>query len=879
MTPARPPLVARWLLRLRPLGHHRPDIEADLNDLFAARLAERGAGYAKRRYFVDVLSLWLHRQPAVEGEGMTRLGGRRSWPLEGVTDDVRFACRLFRRQAGTVSIAVAGLAVAIALATIVFSVFSTFNLRPLGVADPEAVVIVSKTVVSTSGASRSVNSWTPAEYLRLRELTRLMTLEASTPARVAIGDPSESASAPANVTFVSGTLVSTFGGRTIVGRAVDPSDDRPGAPVVATLHHEFWKRRFHGDPSVVGRTVLIEGVQVTVVGVFDRSFTGPFRTTRANAALLPLSAAPAISWLPSHAAELQSVEFVGRLNRPATGAQAESEVSGIARSLGIMQTGSMGAPAMPVRVRTVRDEVTGDDVVMLSVFMTIIVLVLILAATNVANLLLASATARQHEIGARLALGANRGRIARQLLTESLVLGAAAGAVAMVITTWMTPIAASLAQIEPEVDFRVDWRVSAFVGCLSILAGLIAGLAPARFGAAGNALGALKGGTPQAGGAPRAARTRAIFLGAQAAMSLVLLVMTSLAIRGLVQVSTMSRDFELDRLVNITGSLGNSRVPDEQFWPLAVARLRSMPGVDAAALVQTPPFMNAFRNARPKRDAPGLPVGWNEAAPDYFDVVGFRVVRGRLYTAEESASKAPVAVITSNVAQVYWPNEDAVGATLERVAGEKFSHVRVIGVVIDPAPRVSPQAGIIFRPIADWRSTRVVVVIAEGASLEQMRSALMAIDPARRPVLQFVRDMRDRQLLMPRALAAIGGVFGGLALLLAVIGVTGVTAFVVAQRRREIGIRMAIGATRADVIRGVIVQGLRPVAIGLAVGFVVAFLAAPLVRQAMYGGISERDPLAFGAGVAVLLGSALCAMWVPARRAARTDPARVLKEQ
>jgi predicted permease len=878
MTP-RPPALGRWLLKLTPLKQHRADIEADLADLFASRLAERGAGYAKRRYLVDVLSLWRHGQPVVEGEGMTRLGGRRWRPLEGVTDDVRFAFRLFRRQAGTVSVAVAGLATAIALATIVFSVFNTFNLRPLGVADPDAVVVVHKYDFK---AGRTV-SLTPPEYNSLRDSLRLLKLEASVALAPDIGQPGEVGTPPANVRFVSGTLVKTFGGRTILGRAIDVSDDWPGAPLVTTLHHAYWTRRFNADPAVVGRTILVAGVPVTIVGVFDRSFTGPFRAVSATAALLPMSALASLA--PTRNANgYRPLDVVGALARPATAAQAESEASGVLRGLGLVPPDPGAETGSPVRVRTVREQVTDDDLVMLSVFLTIIGLVLLLAATNVANLLLASATTRYQEIGARLALGANRGRIVRQLLTESVLLGSLAGVAALLLTAWFTPIAASLVQIPPEVDFRTDWRVAAFVAVLSTLAGVVAGLAPARFGAAGDVLASLKGGGARAGGAPRAARTRSIFLGVQAGVSIVLLILTSLSVRALVQVSTTSPDFDVDRFVNLFAArAAGGRVPDDQFWTLALERVRSLPGVEAAGLAQTLPFMGSFKNARPERNAPGLAVEWNEVSPGYFGVIGYRVARGRLYTADESAVRAPVAVITSNVAQAYWPNEEAIGSSLERVAGAKFRDVRVIGIVIDPAPRAIPQreagAGIIFRPIADWTATRMAVRIAEGPTLQALRSAVTAIDPARNPQLQFIRDMRDRQLLVPRALAAIGSVFGGLALLLAIIGVVGVTAFVVAQRRREIGIRMAIGATRADVIRSVLVQGMRPIGIGLVTGTAVAFLAAPLVREVMYGGISERDPLAFGAAAAVLLASALCGMLVPARRASRTDPASVLKEQ
>jgi predicted permease len=883
-THARPPLLARWLVRLRPLGEHRADVQADLDALFDARLAERGLRYARRRYLADALSLWLHRQPISEGAVVTRPHGRRPWPLEGVGDDVNFALRLLRRQVGTLSVAVVGLAAAIGLATVVFSFFNTFAFRPVGVPDEDSVVVLGRQM--RSGRSTfAMDQWTSTEFDRLRDASRLVAIEAvSMRAQLELRQNRDDAESPVNVRFVGGTMVRTFGGRMSLGRAPDPTDDTPGAPPVAALQYAFWKKRFDGDPGVLGRTVFLNGVPVTIVGVFDRTFTGPFRTVAVPAIVLPWSA---VALFPALADSLGmvNVELIGRLNRPATREQAEAELSGIAVGFGMMTPqGVREARTETLRVRPLRHSPTNEDLAVMAVFGTVVVLVLLLAATNVANLLLASATTRHQEIGTRLALGASRGRIVRQLLTESMLLGGVAGAAGLVASLWMTPIAAALLEMPPQVDFRMDWRIASFAAGVTVLAGVVAGLMPARFGAKGDVVASLRGGTAHASSAPKTARARAILVGVQGAIAIVLLAATTLFLRGLVQASTSGSEFDLEHVVGVNAPPRRNgvKMPDQQFWLLAAARARTVPGVDAAALIRHTPFSSSYGSARATLNGRSFPVEWNEASPEYFGAAGFRLLRGRIYTAQEAASQEPIAVVTSNIAEAFWPNGDVIGATLERVVGGKYRDLRIVGVVADPAPRVFPPqlagAGIVFRPIADWSGAKLAVRVSDGVSIDALRSAVAAIDPARQPNVYFVRDSRERMMRMPRVMASVSGIVGGFALLLAVIGVFGVSAFVVGQRRREIGIRMAIGATHADVMRSVLMQGLRPLVIGLAVGAAATLLLAPLAGQLLYGGVAPRDPLAFSAAVAVLLLSATAGVLIPARRASQVDPASVLKE-
>jgi putative ABC transport system permease protein len=269
--------------------------------------------------------------------------------------------------------------------------------------------------------------------------------------------------------------------------------------------------------------------------------------------------------------------------------------------------------------------------------------------------------------------------------------------------------------------------------------------------------------------------------------------------------------------------------------------------------------------------------------PEYFETAGFRVLGGRLYSPDEVRAKAPVAVITSMLARDFWPAGDAIGSTLERVKSS-FKDVRVVGIVTDGTPKIWPPnysgAATIFVPLDDLEVARMMIRVSEGstAPLEAIHDAIVAIDSKRRPRLSVLSDARQQDLQGPRMFASGAAIIGGLALTLAVIGVFGVTAFVVNQRRREISIRMAIGADRADVIRNVFSQGMRPIAIGLAVGLTLAFFATQVIGRAL-AGVSARDPISFAAATTVLLVAASLGVLIPARRAARVDPAAVLKEQ
>jgi predicted permease len=522
--------------------------------------------------------------------------------------------------------------------------------------------------------------------------------------------------------------------------------------------------------------------------------------------------------------------------------------------------------------------------------MAVLGLILLLACTNVTNLLLAGAIARQREVGLRLALGASRGRVVRQLLTESLMLGALAGGVGLFCARWLLPIVARALDAPDTIDVAVDVRVYGFVFAATLLAGLVSGLAPARYGARGNLAAPLKGAAGgRAGGKP--GRTRSALVGVQAAASIMLLVLAALLARSMIQVVRIDLGFDIDGVLAVTpefraGGYDAARAAD--YWDRVVDRVSGLPGVEHVAVANYPPFAlgGGYGPGFPlERDAQGSWAFFHNTSANYFATVGIPLVRGRTYGAEEVAIGAPVAVISESLARRVWGADEALGATLERVH-QRLADVRVIGIVGDAVtnrPQIEqPDPASFYQPLAPADSlTGKLVVRARGDAamiVGPVLEAVRALDPQVLPTAVTLRDgFREAQGPL-RILATTTGILGAIALGLAFIGVFGLTAFAVEQRMGEIGVRIAVGASSGDVVRLMLRDNLRPVAAGLVFGLLLAIAASRLLTAVLYG-ISPHDPPSIAAAVAVLLGAAALAAAVPTRRATRVDPAVVLRSE
>jgi predicted permease len=512
--------------------------------------------------------------------------------------------------------------------------------------------------------------------------------------------------------------------------------------------------------------------------------------------------------------------------------------------------------------------------------MIVLGLVVLLACVNVANLQLASAIARRREIGVRLALGAPRARIIRQLVTESLALGLAAGAIALLLTLWLGPTLAAIVRLPVTVDMTPDARVYLFLSLVSIAAGIGAGLAPARHGTRGDLLTPLKG-DGAAAGSGRPNRMRARLIGVQAAASLVLLVLAALLTRATISATKVDIGFDARSLVSISPAFAQERydaAKTQAYWDAALERLRALPNVRSASLTLFPPYSGGLSVTNLKRNGVTYETYSHETLAGYFSTIGLRIVRGRAYNPAEVRSHAQVVVISETLARVLWPDQDPVGQTLAPFDG---STDVVIGVASDAitAHLRERSAAALYRPLRSMEGGSIVVRAggAPEALVPAIRDTLQPLDPRIRLDVRLVAAGLENELEEPRIMATLAGALATLALGLAIIGIYGVTTFVTGQRTREIGLRIAVGASRADVMRLLLWDSLRPVAIGLAAGAGIALLASQLFAGILYG-VGARDPLAFVGAIGVLLVSAAAAVFVPARRAARVDPAFVLRQ-
>lgn len=860
----RPPRLARWLLRLRPLGSRRTEIEADLHEAFVERAARDGRG-AALRYYVDVVSVWRWNPS----------GAR---VMRDAIQDLTHGLRVFRRNPGAVATTIAGLGLAIGVSTAVFSLLTaTLWTRP-GVADPDSAVRVHR--AWKGGIS---HAWPYAEFVALRERSRDAKIEAST---LNWGSLLFSSKAPTllqddpqrvRAGIVSGGYMATFGARPLHGRILLPGDDVPGAQAVAVVGYTFWTRRLDSDPSVVGRVVWVNGEPATIVGVAERRFTGI--AEEPPALWVSLTGLHALGGSNPRAAGM-TFGVVARMAPGATIAQTEGHVGAIAAALGRETVDPYRPTGVKLVAASERPGRTGQALIV-GLLLTAVGLVVLLACVNVANLQLASAFARQREIGVRLALGASKARIVRQLVTESIALGWAAGATGLALAIWLVPVLARVIGIPITFDLAPDARVFAFLVVVSCVAGIGAGLAPARYGARGDLLTPLKGDGPRVGQSGRPSRLRGALIGVQTAASLVLLVVAALAVRAAVRATQIDVGFDANHLVAVSGTPGRHETATA-YLAVALDRVRSVPGVQAASLTDSPPYNGGYIPMNFTRDGITHRAFLAHTDASYFSTLGLRTLRGRTYSDAEVSAAAPVVVVSESLASRLWGSEGPLGQILEDFkVRDKQPRVTVIGVVSDTvsARLHEIRTSSLYRPLTLMPTARIVVRTSgpPEAALPALRAALQPIDSRVRVDMNLVRDGLQRELDAPRTFAAIAGYVAALALALAAIGMYGVTAFVTGQRTREIGLRIAVGASRADVVRLLLGDSLRPVAIGLAAGLVMTLVASRLFEGAMYG-VRARDPIAFSVAAIMLLAAGALSTYIPTRRAARADPVVALRQ-
>jgi putative ABC transport system permease protein len=669
--------------------------------------------------------------------------------------------------------------------------------------------------------------------------------------------------------------------RPLLGRVFAPDEDQAGKERVVVLTHQLWQRRFGGDPELVGRTVLLNDESYTVIGVLSAGFL-PFE---AQEFVVPYVFEP--SWRDLRGGHF--INVMARLKPGVTLEKADAELNAIAlRSKPLYPTWKQD---WSVTVIPLQEQLVQGIKPALLVLLGAVGLVLLIACTNVANLLLAKASARQKEMAIRTALGASRGRIVHQLLTESVLLSLLGAGLGIFLAFWsvsgLRHVLNSMSAARAH-EVTLDAGVLAFALVVSVLTGLGFGLAPALQASRPNLNHGLK--DAARGSAAGGNRLRGSLIVCEVALALVLLVGAGLLLHSFSRILSVSPGFNPERALTLQLSLSNQRYPDNArrvaFYNRVSERVAALPGVDAAGFCRSLPLLSGapdvfFRiPGRANHREPGYDALFDFCTADYFRAMGIPLLGGRFFTAQEVATDARVAIINSAAAREFFPDENPLG----RQISQNSNTWQIVGIVGDVRMRrlTRPPAPMVYRPQApeqSWRSATLVVRTRTSppALVKSVRQVIQEIDPAQ-PVanVQTLDDVLGASIAERRLTVLLLGSFAAVALSLAAIGLYGVIAYVVTQRTREFGIRFALGARRRDVLQLVLGHGMKLVAVGLVLGAVGAFSLTHLLTQLLYE-IKPNDPFTFVGVSAVLLMVALFASWLPARRAARVHPMEALR--
>ncbi|MES1240001.1 MAG: ABC transporter permease, partial [Acidobacteriota bacterium] len=702
-----------------------------------------------------------------------------------------------------------------------------------------------------------------------------------------------------NGEMVSGDYFTALGVPAVFGRTFRPEEDgAPGANPVVVLSEGFWSRRFGADRGVLGRTILLNGLPFTVIGVAPRGFIG-------TAGL-----EPSAFWVPAamHEQVLRRqvrpffdqrratlMGVIARLRDGVAPEQAEAALkrigSGLAQEYPDANEGR-GLTQVPLAQALIGVDQRSDYVKAGALLAAIVAAVLLIACGNVANMLLARASGRRREVAIRLAIGAGRAQLIRQLLIESLLLALLAGGLGLVIAAWSRGLLAALRSpyLPPGLDFSLDTRVLLFALGLSILTGLIFGLVPALQATRPELVGALKG-SESAAHRKRPLGLRNLLVVAQIALSLVALAGATLFLISLRSASRIDPGYDRDHLLTISFDLdsrGYDETRGEQFLEQAVERVSALPGVRSAAVAESLVLAGTSlrRIIAPEGEEPDpehpLVVQPNSVGPGYFDTLDIRILRGRPIADEDRAGGRQVAVINSTMAERMWPSQDPLGRRFYLMPTREM--LEVVGVAEDVKYNSlgEPPQMSIYRSILQSYSSAATLhvrteqapALAAGAvrqQLSQMDSQLLLQD------IRTMSQVIDELLWAPRAGALLLALFGALAVLLSVIGIYGVLSYAVSQRQREIGVRMALGADRGHVTRLFLREGMAMVAAGLTLGLVAAFYGSALIASLLYE-VEPRNAAAFGGAAVLLALVAAVATWFPARRAAAVPPLIVIRQ-
>lgn len=811
--------------------------------------------------------------------------------MEDLGQDLKYTLRQLVRRPGFAVVLVVTLALGIGANTAVFSVVDGVLLRPLPYPQPDRLAMVW-TQFPSMDLMEFPASW--PEYEDYRSQSRSweeLGLWGRTQRTITGSDNPERL----DVVYCSWTLFPVLGVDAALGRVFGEEEDVAGSDDVVVLSHGLWERRFGADPSIVGGTVELDGRAIRVLGVMPAGFGFPDRDTEA---WIPVGIDPADP--PGRASHF--AYLIGRLRSGVTLEQASGELSGLEdrwqadESIGH----SWNHEGHPAFIRPLHEQVVGDVRASLVVMLGAVGIVLLIACANVANLLLVRGEGRQREVSIRAAMGAGRGRIVRQLLTESVIVAVLGGAAGLLLAR--LGLSALLALAPPDLPrtdaIGLNGTVLAFSAGVALFSGLLFGLAPAlqtlRMDVQGRLREEGRGGTAGRG----RFRHRQVLVVSQTALAVVLLIAAGLLVQSFWRLRNVDPGFHAEHVLAVSVSLPSANYPEAAdvtgFYRDLTPRLAALPGVQGFGMVRTAPLQGSlppndieFENRARSDDDPPMNADVQVVSAGYFDAMGIPVLEGRVFDGTDDAQSEAVAVVDEELARRFFTDpSDAIGERIRQPGDNEFA--RIVGIVgavrqlgLDEEPRAQLYLLHAQSP-RTWGPIRAMTLLVRAGVdplglVGAVRSEVRAIDP-NLPVYRVTTMERAiaESTASQRFTMFLQLVFAGVALLLAAVGIYGVLAYSVAQRTREIGIRMALGAERASILNLVVRQGMGLVVGALLLGLLVA-LATGQVMSSLLFGVSPHDPLTYGAVSGALLLVAFVACWIPARRASAVSPQEALR--
>ena len=818
--------------------------------------------------------------------------------MESLLADLRYAVRTLVKRPAFTLVAVLSLALGIGANTTIFSVVNALLLRSVPVAEPgrlAAIYIRDAQNPAMLAAPLSHLNWKDYRE-QARSFSGILGYDWA---------PMSFAKGGAEATLVVGQLVSEnyfdlLGIRAARGRVfMGEEATKPGAHPVAVVSHHFWRQQLGGDPGAVGRTITLNGSAFTVIGVAPESFTGTDTGVQPElwvpmAMNRQIKRDPELNWYETRRGLF--VNAIGRLRPGVSLAAAQAEMTAIARRLEqeyLNDNKGRTIVLVPLPQAAVGPQVRQVVVGVSLVLLGVVGLVLLIACANVANLLLARATARRREIAIRLSQGARRGRLVRQLLTESLVLALLGGALGLLLMTWASHALLAFLPTLPfpitlTLDLGADPRVLGFALAVTLATGLLFGLVPALQSSRPELVAALKsqaGTTPPTRGGMG---LRGMLVAGQVALSLMALIASGLFLRSLAAAQRIETGYDAAHLLSVSfdvGLYGLDQGRGEQLFRAVREQVGTLPGVDAVALANAGPLQGSFARSvflegRENLGNNGLLVEVNPVDPAFFRTAGVPLVAGRSFADADRAGAQPVVIVNRTMAEKFWPNESPLG---KRFHFHGKPPVVVVGVARDAKYNAVAEDPLpyVYQPLAQAYSTGVTLVAHASrdplAVLPSVLRQLRTLAPGMPLVVNgTLAQQIDGSLWAPRFAASMLALFGALALVLATMGIYGVMSFSVAQRSRDIGVHMALGARRSVVLNMVLSQGMKLVAAGLVIGILLAY-AFSRVAAGLLIGISPTDPVAFLATPPLLALVALASIYLPARKATDVDPTVVLR--